>query len=464
MRAMAAVQSTEKERIGHAEVRFPRARGSEESASAGDPEGGDGDVAAMHEPSHVRLLERVPHYLPGQRKLRLGSIVIPAARAMGSGSGLAVGCRFATATDTQLVVIRSGDASGEPFPEAFLPRTTLPTVVIDLPDGADGILPWRSNEYVIASLHRDSDLGLKRNLGMLLARMQGLEAILYLDDDISVTPASQLAARAARDHSWRAGDPLARLDDVLANFAASRELHAAGYFQRDFDDNSVFCHARRLVGRPQETFISGGAHAVKVDAPLPFFSRAYNEDWLFFLFLMLEGPHTFPFGGVRYVGTIHQDAYHPFTVLRAQSEEFGDLFAERLFSVLGRLPREELLVAATRPTFWEPAIDHRCGMIDGILEDLYRLGPGVRGGAVLDARRAMQAARDLYAEASDLAEELGRFFAALVADREEWRKLLASATPSSHSDALTLRESLKVLGLDTHTTYLGGGSHGRWAS
>jgi hypothetical protein len=462
---MAAVHSTKIERIGHAEFRLPRARGSEESASAESPEDTEGEAAAMHEPSHRRLLERVPHYLPGQRTLRLGSIIIPAARAMGTGSGLAVGCRFATATDTQLVVIRSGAALSEPFPEAFLPRTTLPTVVIDLPDGADSILPWQSNEYVIASLHRDTDLGLKRNLGLLLARMQGLEAILYLDDDISVTPASRLAARAVRDHPWPAGDPLARLNDVLASFAASPDLHAAGYFQQDFDDNSVFCHARRLVGRAQETFISGGAHALRVDGPLPFFSRAYNEDWLFFLFLMLEGPHTFPFGGVRYVGTIHQDAYYPFSVLRARSEEFGDLFAERLFAVLGTLPREELLVAATRPSFWEVAIDSRCVMIDSILEDLYRLSPGIRGGAVLDARRAMQAARDMYAEARDLAGELGRFFAALIADREEWRKLLDSVTPRSPADALSLPDALKVVGLDTRVTFLGGdGSHDRRAS
>jgi hypothetical protein len=292
---MAAVQRTKNERIGHAEFRLPRARGSQEPASADDPEGSEGEAAAMHEPSHVRLVTPVPHYPPGSLRLSLGGIVVPTARPVGTGSGLAIASEFAAAKDAQLIVIRSGDAASRPFPEYLVPATTLPTAVIDLPPGAERIFTWRSDGHAVASLYRDSDLGFKRNLGLVISRMCGYEALLFLDDDISGTPASQLAARS-RDGRKHAGmaDALRRLDDVLAEFAAYGSVHAAGYFQRDMDDNSVFCHVRRLVGRPQETFISGGALAVRCRGPLPFFSKAYNEDWIFFRNLRIEQAHSFP--------------------------------------------------------------------------------------------------------------------------------------------------------------------------
>jgi hypothetical protein len=464
---MAAVQFTEKERIGHAELRLPRARGSQESASAGDPEGSsEGEAAAMHEPSHVRLVVPVPHYPPGSSGLSLDGILVPAARLVGTGSGMAYASQFAAAKNSQFIVVRSGAAASRPFPDFLVPGTTSPMAVIDLPPGAETILPWRSDEQEVASLHRDSDLGFKRNLGLLIARMCGYEALLFLDDDISDTPASQLAARS---HESRNGagisGPLRRLDDVLADFATYGSVQAAGYFQRDMDDNSVLCHARRLVGRPQETFISGGALAIRGRGQLPFFSKAYNEDWIFFLHLMLEGPHTFPFGGVRYVGTVHQDAYYPFTVLRAQSEELGDLFAEGLFSLLGNRPRQELFVTASRPAFWDQVIVQRCEMIDDILAELYRLGRGARTGLAVDARKAMQAASAIYTDSPlDVAEALAAFFRAVAEDRKRWAALLDSVTPRSPADALTLPEALGVLGLDKHVTFLGGGSHGRRVS
>jgi hypothetical protein len=466
VRAMAAVQSTERERIGHGEFRVPRARGSQGPPSVGDSEEPEGETVGMHRPSHVGLLEPVPHYRPGHKTLRLDFIVVPAARPVGSGSGLALACQFAAAKDAQLVVIRSGAAALQPFPDALVPRTTRPTIVIDLPAGAERILQWRSDEHLVASLHRDSDLGFKRNLALLLGRMRRAESMLFMDDDISATPASQIVARRRDERPRvRIGDLLSRLDDVLADFCRCGDLHAAGYFQRDMDDNSVFCHARRLVGRPQETFISGGALAVRVAGDLPPFSRVYNEDWLFFLQLMLEAPHAFPFGGVRYVGTIHQDAYHPFTVVRAQSEELGDLFAEGMFSLLSSVPREQLHVTAARPAFWEQAIDHRCEMIDGILSDLYSRSRGARNGLAVDARKAMQAASAIYTDADlNLPEILADFFSTVTEDRRMWRAILRSVTPQSTADVLSMSDSLDVLGLNGHVTYLGGNSRGRRAS
>jgi len=423
------------------------------NANDNHPERHEQQPTGSHRSSHARLLAPVPHYLPGpqQPRLKLSGLVVPTARPVGMGSGLALASQFAEAKEAQLVVIRSGEASDRSFPEAMVPRTALPTAVIDLPPGVAGQLAGRSNEFVVATLHRNNDVGYKRNVGLLLGRMCGWEALLYLDDDIRSTPASQSvgAGRASRR------DPLARLNDVLADFAMYPNLHAAGYFERDMDDNSVVCHARRLVGRPQEIFISGGALAVRPGGPLPFFSSAYNEDWLFFLMLMLNGQHTLPSSAVRYVGTIHQDTYYPFTVPRARSEELGDLLAEGLFSLVGEA-REDLLATASSAAFWEHAVDERCRMISELLADLYRLGGGARHGVMVDAEQALQAARSVYTDSSvDPAKAVARFFEAFVSDQKSWSDLLAAVTPSRPEDAVSLEEALDILGLSGHVSWFG---------
>jgi len=282
--------------------------------------------------------------------------------------------------------------------------------------------------------------------------MCGWEALLYLDDDIRSTPASRSASTFRPSRS----NPLSRLDDVLADFATYPDLHAAGYFQRDMDDNSVVCHVRRLVGRPQEVFISGGALAVRAGGPLPLFSSAYNEDWLFFLHLMLEGRHTLPSSAVRYVGTIHQDTYYPFSVPRAESEELGDALAEGLFSLIGEA-RADLLAEASSVAFWEQAVDARCRMITDLLADLFRLAGGDRHGEMADARQALQASHHIYTDpAINPAVALAEFFEAFVLDQDEWSRTLAGATPSSSSDVLTLEEALESLGLEKHVTWFAG--------
>jgi hypothetical protein len=435
-------------------VRVMTSLQSTDIPSEGHPKG----HAGTHLPSHQRLLAPVPRYLPGprQERLALSGLVVPTVRPAGMGSGLALASRFAEAKDGQLVVIRSGLAAQRPFQDAMVPRTSSRTVVIDLPPGADRILPFPSNELLVATLHRQNDLGLKRNLGLLIARMCGWEAMLYLDDDIRSTPASQSASANARRT-----DPLVRLDDVMADFASYPDVHAAGYFQRDMDDNSVVCHARRLVGRPQEIFISGGALAVRASGPLPFFSQAYSEDWLFLLPLILEGRHTLPSSAVRYVGTIHQDTYYPFTVPRARSEELGDLLAEGLYSLIGE-PREDLLATASSVSFWEQAVDERSRMISELLADVYRLGNGTRQGVMADAEQALQAARSVYTDPEiEAAEELAEFFVAMLADQKDWSDLLTSMTPSSPNDTLSIESALETLGLAGNTQLFGGPQKGQ---
>jgi hypothetical protein len=404
-----------------------------------------------HRWSHIHLISRVPYYLPAQSRLALSGIMVPTSRPAGVGSGMALATQLAAIKNSTLLVVRSGAATLQPFPRAMAPNRSGRIAVIDLPAGAQGILPlWQSNRRTVATLHRNSDLGLKRNLGLLIGRMCGWDALLFMDDDIRATPASQPSGPP----TLRRPDPMLRLNDVLADFDNSPDLHAAGYFQRDFDDNSVVCHARRLVGMPQETFISGGALAVRCAGPLPLFSAAYNEDWLFFLHLMLDGRHTCPSSAVKYVGTVHQDEYYPFTMPRALSEELGDLLAEGLFTLVGD-PRENLLATASSPHFWQQAIEARCQMITELLTELYRRDGG-SSAVVLDARKALHAALNVYAS-TDAAAALAEFFTAYLCDLDEWAALLASVTPASPADALSVPEALELLGLDRCTTWYGNG-------
>ena len=52
---------------------------------------------------------------------------------------------------------------------------------------------------------------------------------------------------------------------------------------REFPDNSVVCHARRLAGLAQDVFVTGAVLGVHCNSlPLSFFPDIYNEDWFFF--------------------------------------------------------------------------------------------------------------------------------------------------------------------------------------
>ena len=121
-------------------------------------------------------------------------------------------------------------------------------IVADLPGGyTHESLRFRSSGVVreaspgIAE-NPNGDLSIKRNLGLLLARMLGWQRIFFMDDDIrDVTPA-----------------------DLYATVAVLGHHRSAGMMVTDFPDNSVVCHAHRQTGAAQDTFVSGSALAVNV--------------------------------------------------------------------------------------------------------------------------------------------------------------------------------------------------------
>jgi hypothetical protein len=334
-------------------------------------------IDPSHRSSHLQLLNRVPHYANVRRVSRISAVVVPTIRPHGVSSGVALAAQVAASLDAVLVVVRTGPATRQPFPRELAAASSHGTVVIDLPQGMDLGLPrWASDEHPVATLHRASDLSMKRNLGVLLGRVCAWDLILFLDDDIRVTPFS--GGGAPSSPPW--DEPyygytrfLRRLNDVQADFFHRQDLHAAGFIQLDFDDNSVVCHARRLAGLEQESFISGGATVLRASAPIPLASNAYNEDWLGFLILMLNGVHSLPSSSVKYVGPIHQDAYDPFVPTRALAEELGDTLAEGLLSVVAQ-SREDVLVAATSELFWKTAVEARATMITEVISRLSQQG------------------------------------------------------------------------------------------
>jgi hypothetical protein len=148
-----------------------------------------------------------------------------------------------------------------------------------------------------------SDLSLKRNLGVLIARLAGWQKIFFLDDDIG---------------SLSAG--------ALHKAAASLDQHdLAGFIAGEFPDNSVIRHAERLSGTEPGRHLSGSALAINVAQAKGFFPDIYNEDWLF----MYDNEDN-----AVEVGYVAQQPYDPFrSPRRAVSEEFGDVIAEGLLQL-----------------------------------------------------------------------------------------------------------------------------------
>jgi len=186
---------------------------------------------------------------------------------------------------------------------------------------------------------RRSNLSHKRNLGLLLARLQGWRKVLFLDDDIRRITIQHLARVSHGLNSYR--------------FASLRTVY--------FPDNSVVCHANRLSGKRQGVFVSGATLGVHTaDVPLEVFPDIYNEDW----FAM---AHDASNGGVVHVGDVRQLEFNPFEdPVRAHHEEFGDLIAEGLYDSfsMGDGTDGETL------SYWNRVYNQRIDFICGIRRGL----------------------------------------------------------------------------------------------
>jgi hypothetical protein len=210
-------------------------------------------------------------------------------------------------------------------------------IAIDTDKLPSGVLPDFITTRLLAntSFERSADTGLKRNLGLLLAHLAGWERIFLLDDDIEVPKPRDLRHAAGMLDSY----------------------DGAGLSIGGFPDNSVVCHAYREAGGPQDTFVGGGALAVKTSTVTSFFPKIYNEDWFFLLDKVRLRP-------TAVTGLAIQNAYDPFANdQRARSEEFGDTLAEGLFALLDQGRR----VQDADEAYWRQFLDRRRLFINEVI-------------------------------------------------------------------------------------------------
>jgi hypothetical protein len=226
--------------------------------------------------------------------------------------------RLALKTDASLVVLCSQDASSREVNAhlAGFPRDRL--AVVDLPSEYEfPFVGLRTHATGWRQLAGTADTGLKRTIGLALSRLVGWTRVVFLDDDVRGVQCPDLHAllRELNDDD----EPC----DVAGwAFVANKRGHRTGA-----SDNSVMCHAYRLTGGAQCTFMGAGLIAVRTDRDLPFFPMTFNEDWVFFLEAMLRGS-----GRVRLIGDHTQDAFDPFDdPMRAVRQEFGDVLGEGLY-------------------------------------------------------------------------------------------------------------------------------------
>jgi hypothetical protein len=208
--------------------------------------------------------------------------------------------------------------------------------------GLHDLLPAFGTSRLTAGtvFHRPTDTSFKRNLGLLIARVAGWQRIVFLDDDIAVVRATDLAGAAGL---------VGRYDAVgLANVG--------------FPDNSVVCHALRMTGGRQGAFVGGGALAVSPYRRFSFFPTIYNEDWFFLL-------NRSRIGLVSMYGTAVQKEFDPFeSPERAATEEFGDCLAEGIYWLLDNGRR----ISDADLTHWRTFLDRRQRLIDSITMQVIR--------------------------------------------------------------------------------------------
>lgn len=298
--------------------------------------------------SHSALYDRAP-LLPassGTRRDVPDAIIVPTSRLTSNLSRL---IDLATSLGTMLVVLCSQQATVEKVVERMERRIGARGVVARV-DGDDahpmGCFATSDTQFATANGGRCSDLSRKRNAGLRLARLRGWKKIVFIDDDMTVDAADIIQIARQLDRSPIAG---------------MRSVH--------YPDNSVVCHARRLAKLPQDVFLSGAVLGVNcAGRDLGFFPDVYNEDWFFFG--EAAAAHRLPKPGPAY-----QAEYKPFASPdRARHEEFGDLLAEGVYSLIesSGLDSFESVVQHATESYWSDFIEVRLENIGETRELLTR--------------------------------------------------------------------------------------------
>ncbi|MEV6283285.1 hypothetical protein [Kribbella sp. NPDC051770] len=368
-----------------------------------------------HVTSHASLLRDGSSAPPSGTSGRLDAIVVPATRP-----NLQRVIDLSAMLSVPLVVLCSQQAKAEKVTALVGATFGAKALVVDLPQtyhlfGGDH--STLDQVFRDASAGRTSDLSLKRNLGLVLARLRGWSKILFIDDDIQ---------------------PLSPRD--VSRFSGSLDRHpVAAMASRYFPDNSVVCHARRLAGFPQDVFVSGAVLGVNTQHPaVSFFPDVYNEDWFFF-------AHHAAERSLPKIGEARQDEYEPFKdPERAAREEFGDVLAEGLYALFSGMcgwKLEDHLKAAEHRNHWRQFMDDRNTMISKTFDRLSAVQCRLETDLSSAQKSLLRASEQLDLITPDVCVE---FIRQWRSDIDRWQRLMPP-----RGLALSEPEALDVLELTT---------------
>lgn len=304
--------------------------------------------------SHARLLGYQAPDAAAQHRPPLDAIVVPASRP---AYNLDHAITLARAARCRLVLLCSRDTHESEVRSILMARSFSDATVIEIPRSYEHhFFKFETTAWIKEKFPgRDSDLSMKRNVGLVLARMLGWQRIFFMDDDIRDLDVTALSATIS----------------LVGGDSPAQRFCAAGMSAIRFPDNSVVCHARREIGKFQDIFVSGSALALNCAVSIAFFPDIYNEDWLFFYRYAADGR----LASSGYTAT--QLAYDPFANPgRAANEEFGDVIAEGLYALLDQGKSAEYAVA---PRYWRRFLGARKEILDQVIEKSEKAPDGIQG-------------------------------------------------------------------------------------
>jgi hypothetical protein len=369
-------------------------------------DGGAPGVAAGQAP-HQRLVPSHSANRLSAAKSHLDAIIVPSVRP---ASFLEEAVGLALAADTWLVVLSSGRSDPvavcQLAADSALQKTLIVEVSIDFAHPVFDLATSQDEQAARLNRPRRSDLSLKRNIGLAIARLVGWDKIFFLDDDV-------------RDLT---------LDHISGVASLLDRYNCASFSMSEFPDNSVVSHARRLInGTQREIFLTGAAMGLSARCQENFFPNIYNED-LFFAF-----DHIVRASAVH-AGSLSQIPYNPFDRPdRAESEEFGEVLVGGLLAILHQ---NRSVDAATRD-YWREFIPMRMAQIRLIRDSIEH---PFHTPLEVSAMKALTAAMVRLSEITP--EDCASYVAAWREDRTKWQRSLHELPTQ-----IPLSRALNVFGL-----------------
>lgn len=377
--------------------------GSDEADGAGDP------PRPFEIPSYRNLLQ-FP-VIPAASTPLVDAIIVPTFR---SAAQVRTAVELASQARCQLLLLYTDDFPAE-----------LADVLGGLKHGEATALALRRDMRDDRLLDLGADLPLsfaapaaldisrKRNLGLLIGRMCGWTRMLLLDDDIRRINIGKLSAAAALLDTH----PVVGLQVIK------------------FPDASVVGHARRLTGRMQVPFVSGGSLLINPQRLNGFFPAIYHEDWLCIIDHLRAGE-------VAIGGMVGQKSYQPFaSPERARNEEFGDIFASGLLWLVHARSKANAPVPSdywretTSHSFWARILDERVALLEDVTARLKAQYPD--NGS---AHQSLDVARERCAELTP--DEFVSVATRWMRNLEVWRERVAGLPPAD-----SVEKALSELGL-----------------